>query len=74
MLSIFCVFSVKNELQMITNGVSRFGGDDSGDTRRGRVDEANPLFGKITRFCQQNVSIFEKYDEKTVTFESSKTV
>ena len=57
---------------MITKVVSRFGGEDSGDTRRGRVDEANPFFGKITSFCQQNIYIFEKYDEKTVTFESSK--
>ena len=57
---------------MTTKVVSRFGGANSGDTRRGRVDKANPFFGKITSFCQQNISIFEKYNEKTVTFESSK--
>ena len=57
---------------MTTKVVSRFGGEDSGDTRRGRVDEANPFLGKIISFCQQNISIFEKYDEKTVKFESLK--
>ena len=57
---------------MITNGVSRFGGEDSGDTRRGLVDEAKPFLEKITRFCYQNIYIFGKYDEKTVLFESSK--
>ena len=55
---------------MTTKVVSRFGGEDSGDTRRGRAHEANPFFGKITSFCQQNISIFVKYDEKTVKFES----
>ena len=57
---------------MTTKVVSRFGGANSGDTRRGRAHEANPFFGKITSFVQQNISIFEKYDEKTVKFESSK--
>ena len=55
---------------MTTKVVSRFGGGDSGDTRRGRADEANPFWWEITSFCQQNIYIFEKYDEKTVKFES----
>ena len=59
---------------MITNGVTRFGVEDSGDTRCGLVDEVAPLFGKITRFCTK-ISIFVgKYCEKIDFYESSKTV
>ena len=57
-------FSAKNELQMITNWVSRFGGDESGDTRCGLVDEVAPFFGKIIIFVHQIITfcniIFEK--------------
>ena len=43
---------------MTTKVVSRFGGEDSGDTRRGLVDEAKPFLGEITSFCHQNIYIF----------------
>ena len=45
---------------MTTNVVSRFGGEDSGDTRRGLVHQVGPFFGKNTSFVTQKTHVLNK--------------
>ena len=59
---------------MITNGVSRFGGEDSGDTRCGLAHEIFRFFAKTPVFVSKIDGFIWKFTEKQLHSTPTKTV
>ena len=57
---------------MTTKVVSRFGGEDSGDTRRGLVHQVGPFFGKNTSFVTQKTHVLNIFIKNNSFFLSFK--